>query len=226
MIWQCLLHLSSSNASYCGDAATWVTGAATLVTGAATIAVFIVAFIQLWAQQRQLRDGEKRHQAEQISGWIVGEGVLDMSRVTGMTQKDWVAGVTLFNSSTHPIYQVIVNIVVVPSSGRGFYKVGPNAQDRTCLALVPPGRSYTVVPAHYHGMFRRPGVEIGFQDVGGRCWVRSALGTLKEIKETTAEYYHLANLAGIWQSVYDELPRLEDMSSLEQTDLPVKGENS
>ena len=159
-----------------GDIATWV-------TGLASIALFIVAFIQIQTERNIRLKREKRNQAEHISCWIIAEGVAQNHHGV----RDYVAWVAILNQSPQPVYQVIVSIVAVPESGRGLYRGGPIATDQICISVVSPGQGYTVVPAHYQGMFRRPGVEMAFQDGTGRNWVRTALGELSEIKETTAD---------------------------------------
>jgi hypothetical protein len=83
-----------------GDVATWV-------TGIATIALFIIGFLQIRNERlsRIKREAEievrnRRNQAEQISSWIVKED----------QHGSWIA---ILNQSPQPIYQVIVNVVVV-----------------------------------------------------------------------------------------------------------------
>ena len=190
-----------------GDIATWV-------TGVATIALFIVAFIQIQTERNLRTEREKRNQAEHLSSWIIGEGI---------NNNDYVAWVKILNQSSQPVYQVIVSIVAVPETGRGMYRGGPIASDQTYIDVVPPGHGYTMVPAHYQGMFRRPGVELAFQDGTRRSWVRSAVGILSEIKETTAEHYHVG-LPAHWQSLYAELPPEEEMYQMpnEEPDSPTE----
>jgi hypothetical protein len=107
-----------------GDIATWV-------TGIATIALFIIGFIQI-RNERQLRVksekehelGVRRDQAENISSWIVKENQAGI----------WVA---ILDQSPQPIYQVIVNVVIIGQLGEAGGYLAPAGQ--VCIAVAPPG---------------------------------------------------------------------------------------
>jgi hypothetical protein len=67
-------------------------------------------------------------------------------------------------------------------------------------------------------MFRRPGVEIAFQDATGLSWVRTAMGELSEIPESTAAHYDIG-LPARWQMLLTELPSEEEMQAMLEEEL-------
>ncbi len=179
-----------------GDMATWV-------TGGATILLFIVGFWQIrnerisrTKREKETENQKKRSQAELISSWIVAE----TADKEGPSQ--WIA---IQNQSSQPIYQVIVSVVAVPESGKGTYRGGPIQEDQVHIAIAPPGKGYTTIHSQYGGMFRRPGVEIAFQDAAGNSWVRKAMGELLEIEMSTVGYYNIDLPAG-WTGLLPVLP--------------------
>jgi hypothetical protein len=54
-------------------------------------------------------------------------------------------------------------------------------------------------------MFRRPGVEIAFQDKSGKSWVRKPLGELLELSVSSLESYFTTGPVN-WQTLYNEIP--------------------
>lgn len=172
-----------------GDIATWV-------TGITSIALFIIAFLQI-RNERTLRKKNEREQeikiiwdqAEHISSWIVLE---DMNGL-------WVA---ILNALNQPVYNLIVNVVVVDQYGM-YCGDAPNG--KACVAVAPNGKGFIQISADYHGMFRRPGVEIAFRDSKRRNWIRKTDGDLTEIKETTVEYYKI-DLPVYWQQLLPDIP--------------------
>jgi hypothetical protein len=174
-----------------GDVATWV-------TGLVTFGLFVIGFVQINNERKLRKKNEKelefrhnREQAEKISGWIVKE-------TPSLTA--WVA---IINQSPQPIYELIVTIVRLGSSGvpSGI----PGREDRKQIDVAPPGKGYVEVGAHYQGMFHRPGVEIAFRDVAGKNWVRESDGKLMEIEKSTLEYYNIELPTG-WVSLKTEIP--------------------
>jgi len=182
-----------------GDVATWVTGFATLL-------LFIVALFQIrverMARIKRERESEtraRRDQAEHISCWVVTETTGDAISLV------WVA---VLNQSTQPVYQMIVSIYGVGQTGH--YVQGDAPASKTTVGVAPPGKGYVGIPAGYAGMFRRPGVEIGFQDGAGNNWVRKPWGELLEIGISTMEYFHI-DLPANWKGLYEELPTEKEL---------------
>lgn len=101
--------------------------------------------------EEKQNDHIKREQAENISCWIE-------------TESEGGVWVGVQNHSKQPIYQVIINIVVISQFGQ---KSSEISAGQACLAVVPPGRGYINIGASHHGMGRRPGVKIAFKDVIG-----------------------------------------------------------
>jgi hypothetical protein len=156
-----------------GDIATWFTGIITL-------GLFIIGFLQIRTERmsRIKNDKEtlirnKREQAEHFSAWI------SIETPDGLR-------IAILNNSSHPVYQVIINVAIVGQAG-DLSDLVPDAQ--VCIAVAPPGQGFIVVAANYHGMHRRAGVEIAFRDAAGNNWVRKATGQLLEIDTSTIEYY-------------------------------------
>jgi len=166
----------------------------------------VIGFRQIRNERaaRQARDakeqnGLRRRQAEQIAVWVVNE-------VVGEDQRPY-QWIEIRNSSHQPIYQVIVGAAVV---GQGGHVMGMAALSR--IGIVPPGTAYTVVSSDYGGMSKRLGAEIGFHDVAGNVWIRSADGDLREIDVPIVKHYDIDLPTG-WSGYYTELPDKNDGSS-------------
>jgi len=173
-----------------GDIATWV-------TGIATIALFIIGFIQIRNErnarltaEKEARIHSRRNQAENISCWIVKENLDGI----------WVA---VLNQSLQPVYQAIVNIVVIGPMGSETTIGG--FEGKEFIALVPPGMGYTILHAGYHGMHRRPGVEIAFMDSSEHTWIRKSEGRLIELNQSSMEYFDIIPPVS-WSNLFLEIP--------------------
>ncbi len=196
-----LLSINWSTVNW-GDVATWFQGIVTL-------ALFIVAFIQIRTEReyrlrREAAEEGKalRSQAELISAWIVAEGMAQGTR-DGEPTGGPVAWVAVSNQSAQPVYQVIVSLYAISQTGdtlRGEMPAG-----RACIDVVPPGTGYVQVGAAYQGMFRRPGIEIGFQDHFGQAWARRPWGELIELDRPTTAYYRVG-LPTSWTGLAQEVP--------------------
>jgi hypothetical protein len=183
-----------------GDIATWV-------TGIATIALFIIGFLQIRNErkmriksEKELEFHNKRKQAEHISSWVIRESPLGSLLLA------------ILNQSLQPVYQVIVTIMALGQEGE---PKGYNLAGQVCIAVAPPGLGYIIVEADYHGMFRRPGVEIAFRDTAGRNWVRKANGGILEIEKSTLEYYGIS-LPANWRELTNDLPQAETLDQNNQ----------
>ncbi len=193
---QCFAGSSNGVTSNCGDLATWV-------TGLATVALFVIGFAQIWNERtlRIKRDrtqelATRRAQAELISAWWVTE-IADPEREE---ENSWIA---ILNRSHQPVYQAVVTLVILGQSGELSMPQDPDRQ--ACIGVIPPGKGYISIRATVHGMMKRAGVEIAFQDGAGTCWVRKALGDLVELPVSPAEHYQI-DLPANWQTLDSELP--------------------
>lgn len=180
-----------------GDVATWV-------TGITSIALFIVAFWQIrierkarkHAQDERLLD-ERRYQAERIAGWIAGESHDEHGTVL------WIA---IRNQSLQPIYHLVIHGLVLSNTGTPI--IDPRSDHQTRIAVVPPGFGYASLRLDYAGMFKRPGIEIAFQDVANRYWLRKTNGVLEELETSPVEYYKIDLPTG-WDILVDEIPFMD-----------------
>jgi len=177
-----------------GDVATWV-------TGVATIALFLVALRQIKIEREARRAAEderssalRRYQAERVAGWIAGEGMDDLGPVL------WVA---VRNQSLQPIYHLVVHGIVLADDGMPV--VGPSPESQARVAVVPPGVGYIAIHLDYVGMFKRPGIELAFQDAANHYWLRRTNGELVELKTSPVVRYDIPLPAG-WGMLLDELP--------------------
>lgn len=171
-----------------GDLATWFTGIITFF-------LFIIGFIQINNERKARNKSEddavlrrNREQAEQISSWLIEERHDE--------HETWV---TIQNLSPQPIYQVIVSVEPLSETGKSRQK----SKHIICVGIVPPGKGYVIV--HDVTIIRRQGIEIAFQDIIGKNWIRNANGELEELKVPTTQHYDVT-LPTSWQGIRSELP--------------------
>lgn len=120
-----------------------------------------------------------------------------------------VAWVAVNNQSAQPVYQVIVILCAISPMGDSVRVERPIG--RACVGVVPPGRGYIQLGAAYHGMHRRPGIEIGFQDHLGQAWARQPWGELIQLSVPTVVHYYVS-LPTSWIGLEAEIPDQEDWS--------------
>lgn len=180
-----------------GDVATWV-------TGVTSIALFIIAFYQIKIERKARKQAaaerisaEQQYQAERIAGWIVVESIDEK----GMP----IIWIAISNQSLQPIYHLVIHGLVISNDG-SVPIIKPNPDYQARIAVVPPGVGYVGLHLDYHGMFKRPGFEIAFQDSGNRYWVRKHNAELKQIDESPIDYYNIMMPTG-WDSLIDEIPK-------------------
>ena len=179
-----------------GDVATWV-------TGITSILLFLVAFWQIKLErdarqkaekERQLAD--RRYQSERIAAWIKSESHYE--------NRGNVVCVAISNRSLQPIYNVIVQGIVIFDDGSP--RADPFPENRSLIAVVPPGIGYTTFPFNYHGMFRRPRIEIAFQDTANRYWLRNTKGELTELDVSPIAHYEIPLPVG-WSMLKSDCPQ-------------------
>lgn len=154
-----------------GDIPTWL-------AAIGTTSAVSVALLQSRVQSRTAQARSRRHQAEQVSGWYGGD-------------LDGRSDLVFRNGSEHPIHEVVVSLTLngVPAPPT---QVGGDEFRRVFLVL-PPGTFRLQVSSGWHGMHRRPGVEISFTDGTGEVhWIRRANGVLEESQVPAIERYNLA----------------------------------
>ena len=147
-----------------GDKAAWFAGTATFLT-------FLVAFAQIAIERRIRRDNEAKEQAERISAYVAKE-------------KGYKAQIEVLNSSFEPIYEAIISLVA--------FQGAQSTHHIAFLSVVPPGKYFVSIDANYHGMSFHPSIEIAFTDARGKNWVRFGRGELRQIGQSSTDYYHLS----------------------------------
>jgi hypothetical protein len=96
----------------------------------------------------------------------------------------------LDNSSSQPVYRVVVRTVGIDDAGNQIPDPNPSTD---ALGQLPPGRwwDFNVQdPGAAMGGIR-PGVELAFTDASGRYWLLSATGHLTSLSEAPEQYFHL-----------------------------------
>jgi hypothetical protein len=167
----------------------WVTAIATAFAAIGTVGTLVAALWQIRRERETRKRQERRAQAERVSGWPVGffGGVEEPKQP-----------IALVNGSGEPVYRAVAWLVFIegaaPHTGREMQALmnEPGIQVplwRSLLSHIPPGKHETSVGGGWAGMYRRPGVELAFTDRAGVHWLRSADGTLTEIKQPAVEYY-------------------------------------
>ena len=181
-----------------GDVATWV-------TGITSILLFIVAFWQISLERSARRKADKesvyvqrRHQPEHIAAWIESESLDD---------RGLVVCVAVSNQSLQPIYHVVVQGILLSNDGTP--RADPFPENRSQIAVVPPGKGYTTFPFNYAGMHQRAGIEIAFQDAANRYWLRKTSGELIELESSPVVHYEIP-LPTSWGILLEGCPESED----------------
>ena len=177
-----------------GDLATWV-------GSIGVVGTLYLALVQIRAEQRQRRadqhaalQRERRQQAERISGWPGNETAETTTLI-------------LLNRSDEPVYEVVASLVFVQGGGarRGEdYRAG-NLRPLSVISVLPPGRWRVDVHGNWHGMNRRPGVEVAFLDRAGIAWIRRAAGALEEVNQSPIDHYGLGRPQGMGMPESDEV---------------------
>jgi hypothetical protein len=162
----------------------WVAGPA-IAVAAGTMASSTFALIQISQDRKRRRADARREQAERISAWPGAEGERQE--------------VVLLNRSNAPVYQAVASFVFVQGAG---WRTGEGLRDsgldiatlvafQKTINAIAPGRSRVWVPGDWHGMHKRPGIEIAFTDRAGVHWVRRATGELEELPEPPFDHYRV-----------------------------------
>jgi hypothetical protein len=153
-----------------GDLGTWV-------GSIGAIAAILYAYFRGSSEGRKFKSKEHRQQAEKISSWVAAE--------------KRPLPVKLSNSSGDPVYDVIVNIVLVQGAGP---QTGKDTFLRLQYKVLPPGE-FLISFSEYPGsaMHTKPGTEIAFTDKQGAHWLKDKNGALIELgKHSPAEYYKMS----------------------------------
>jgi hypothetical protein len=127
----------------------------------------------------------RRRQAEQVTGWLVpyeGEGPPDeYGRL--------FLGLRLQNGSNQLVYQLIASLISTQGAFRETAVGDPGFEFRSFVGIIPPGETKTRIEYSGRGMMLRFGIELAFQDVGGRYWLRRGDGALQEVDQPPLALY-------------------------------------
>jgi hypothetical protein len=152
-----------------GDLGTWL-------GSLGAIAAILYAYFRGSSEGRNSKERERREQAEKISSWVASE------------KRE--LPVKLSNSSGDPVYDVIVNVVLVQGAGP---QTGKETFLRRTYKVLPPGQ-FIVIFNDYPGggMHTKPGTEIAFTDKKGSHWLKDKNGALISLgKQSPTEYYEM-----------------------------------
>ena len=176
-----------------GDLATWL-------GSIGVVGTLYLALVQIRAEQRHRRadqhaaqQRERHQQAERISGW------------PGKESTD-ITPLILLNRSDEPVYEVVATLVFVQGGGarRGEDYGSSNYRRASVMSVLPPGRWRVDVGGGWHGMNRRPGVEVAFTDRAGITWIRRATGALEEVEMSPIDHYGLGRPQSLVIPISDE----------------------
>jgi hypothetical protein len=166
----------------------------------------MVAFFQINIERRRRHENEEkarveRHlaQARLIAAVIGPEESEESSRIPARREQGRTA-VDLINSSTEPVYRLVIGIVFIQGTGPRTieemcklpYPRDGEARLAVTTASILPGGTYRVW-IHGIGWSRirsgRFGAEVAFTDRAGSHWIRRATGKLEELPEGPLEYF-------------------------------------
>lgn len=167
----------------------WADWVARLAPAVSALSTFSAVATSLWLAGRQGRQA-RASQAEQVTAWhIPYDGRKEDHRV----------GLLIKNASNQLVYDVIVQVV---NNKNRQTAVGDtyerNHELGVCIGNVPPGEFRTHITQGSHGMDRRFGIEIAFQDAAGRYWVRRGDGKLTKVKKHPLDLYNMHRPA-VWR---------------------------
>jgi hypothetical protein len=146
------------------------------------VATFLTAVVALWMAIREARLRRRElhvAQAEQIAAW------LDVDRTA---EETGITNCVVMNGSNQVIYNVIISVVGVHGAFRktavGVDRNSPRGGYQTYVGgAFPPGKQTFQIRYPGSRLQVRYGVELTFRDCGGRYWIRSGTGVLREVKK-------------------------------------------
>lgn len=161
-----------------GDVPTWVTAFGTV--GAVVVALYLAG-----RDSRQRARERRRHQADNITGWLEFQSHPDQPPTLSLT---------ILNGSSQLAYRVIASLVPVRGTAPPDWRNKGNHEPkdfREFVGELRPGTTTRAIEYPGGGSFIRWAVELTFRDAAGQVWLRSADGRLNQIKDEPAAYYGL-----------------------------------
>jgi hypothetical protein len=165
------------------EIADWITAIGTACGAFATTAAVIIALRLASRDDARRRQEQTRHQAEQITAWLLPE------REDDLNPGNYKIPTVIKNSSQELIYDVIANLVSIQGAFRDS-AIGDFRPEYILYAgQVPPGEHPYEMNFGGRGMFLRFGVELAFRDAAGWYSLRRGNGYLEEIEKTPLALY-------------------------------------
>lgn len=183
-----------------GDLPTWI-------AAVGTVGAFIAAFIQINTERRRRHENEERERRERhlaqarLIAAVIGPEERQEDGQAKDEHREGRTAVDLINSSSEPVYRLVVGIVYIEGTG-------PRTIEEMCKIRHPQGRevrrlAVTTASILPGGIYRiwirgigwsriksgRFGAEVAFTDRAGSHWIRRATGNLIEIPEEPLMYF-------------------------------------
>jgi hypothetical protein len=176
------------------------------------VGALIAALIQINVERNHRRADEGKDRAERrvsqarlIAAFLGSEETRGRPGIKEGGQPNALTPIYLLNSSTEPVYQLVIAIVaiqgVAPQSMEGWLDrrkmeiaAGRERQPVpiTTASVLVPGKFRVLIPGsgwwsqHLSG---RSSVEVAFTDSAGVHWVRRSDGRLEELLEAPLKYF-------------------------------------
>ena len=161
--------------------AEWVRAIADIGTAIGTVGAVIVALFLAGADGRRRRQEAERKQAERISAWLIDD--LPAPEKPG---DEWCMRLLVRNASDELVYNLIASLVNAQTEAR----IGQGTGHRAFVGRVPPGASEFRIQHPGHAMGgKKFGIELAFEDSGGRTWIRRGKGSLEPVNRPVHEVY-------------------------------------
>jgi hypothetical protein len=188
-----------------GDFPTWVAAVGTVGTLTAGLWQIGTERNRRIAADERLREERHREQARLVAAYM-GELERPAQAPEGGAGNQGRTAFYLTNSSSEPVYSVVVGMVFVQGAGprsleemldlnhRQYNRRGPI----TTVSIVPGGLYRVwILGSDWHRILSgRAGLEIAFTDAAGSDWIRRADGRLAELAEPPLEYFQKWNFHG------------------------------
>ena len=166
----------------------------------AVAANLIITWHQIKADKAIRKREEEISQARYIAAWR--DSSIDRHKGPEGTNCCYSPTV-LQNSSTLPVYEVIISCVGQYGAGPAMHSEdndGNSFEWRTQVSPLPPGKWLVWLPTCGSGMGGVTSVEVAFIDAAGRSWVRRGNGSLEAIPERPVTFFSVVQPCA-WEGI-------------------------